>query len=55
MNRRCHGINENPEQGLITGVIVTGDKNKAGYISANFRKNSKWPVRILKGQGETDT
>jgi hypothetical protein len=43
IDRRCHGIDENPEQGLITGVIDTGDKNKAAHISANFRKNSKWP------------
>jgi hypothetical protein len=44
---RCHGIDENPSQGLITGVSSTS-KNLLPVattintnISANFRKNSQ--------------
>jgi hypothetical protein len=36
INCRCHhGIDENPEQ-----FIITGDKHKILNIPANFRKNS---------------
>jgi hypothetical protein len=39
INYRCHnGIDENPEQGIITGSNDTGDKRKVVNISAYFRK-----------------
>jgi hypothetical protein len=39
--RRCHEIDENTGQGLITGVNNTGDKHNIANISAIFRKNLK--------------
>jgi hypothetical protein len=55
INYRCHhGIDENPEQGIITGSNDTADKRKVVNISAYFRKKNRIdPNRILRCQGET--
>jgi hypothetical protein len=42
-------ITENPWQGLIAGVIDTGDKHSFENIFANFRKNSKRPQGSTHG------
>ncbi len=65
INRRCHGIDENLRQGLITGVSDTGNnfslvattladvvdtnKHKVANICENFCKNSQRPKWILGG------
>ncbi len=45
------GADDTGEQ-LITGVNDTGDKHKVANISANSRKNSKWPQWGTEGQGK---
>ncbi len=63
INRRCHGIEENLGQGLITsdnntgeqliaGVNNSDDKHKVVNISAKFCKNSKWPQGNTQGTRE---
>ncbi len=37
---------------LITGVSDTGDQPLLSNISANFRKNSKWPRGIRTARGK---
>ncbi len=55
----CHGIYENPEPGLFTGVKDAGDKHKVVNISTNFRKilngPNGIPYSLLRGPGETDS
>ena len=42
-------ITENPWQGLIPGVVDTGDKNSFENIFVNFRKNLKRPQGSTHG------
>ncbi len=67
INRRCHGIDKNLRQGLITGVSDTGNnfslvattpadvvdtnKHKVANICENFCKNSQRPKLDTGGPG----
>ncbi len=43
--RRCHGIDENPGQGVIAGVNDTGDEHKIANISVGiFEKFEMAPI-----------
>ncbi len=48
------GVIDTAEQ-LIAGVVDTGDQHSFAIISANFRKNSKWPQWYTWGPGDTDS